>query len=57
MSVLRRQSTEDFERPYATFFNAGREASQQPVLEAVAGNTYEHYHDHTRDVRAWLAKS
>jgi hypothetical protein len=25
--------------------------------EVLAGNTYEHYHDHTRDVRAWLAKS
>lgn len=46
MAVLRRQSTEDFERPYKTFFAAGDESDEQPVLVAVAANTYEHYSDH-----------
>ena len=48
MTVLRAQTTEDFELPYATFFNSEREASQQPVLEAVAGNTYDHYPEHVQ---------
>jgi uncharacterized damage-inducible protein DinB len=55
MAVLRTQSTEDFNRPYATFFNAGREASQQPVLEAVAGNTYDHYPEHVQWIKELTA--
>jgi hypothetical protein len=55
MAVLRRQSTEDFERPYATFFDAGREATQQPVLEAVAGNTYDHYPEHVQWIKELTA--
>jgi hypothetical protein len=55
MAVLRAQSTEDFERPYATFFNADREASQQPVLEAVAGNTYDHYPEHVQWIKELTA--
>lgn len=55
MAVLRRQSTEDFERPYATFFDAGREPTQQPVLDAVAGNTYEHYPEHVQWIKELTA--
>jgi hypothetical protein len=55
MAELRKQSTEDFARPYATFFNAGREASQQPVLEAVAGNTYDHYPEHVQWIKELTA--
>jgi hypothetical protein len=55
MAVLRAQSTEDFERPYATFFNSEREASQQPVLEAVAGNTYDHYPEHFQWIKELTA--
>ena len=57
MAVLRLQSTEDFERPYSTFFASGSEASQQPVLEAVAGNTYDHYPEHVGWIRELLASS
>ena len=55
MAVLRRQSTEDFERPYATFFDAGREPTQQPVLDAVAGNTYDHYPEHVQWIKELTA--
>ena len=46
MRVLDKQSTEDFERPYKAFFDAGAETDEQPVLVAVAANTYEHYSEH-----------
>lgn len=47
MAVIDRQSTEDFERPYKAFFEpAEGEAATQPVLVAVAANTYEHYEEH-----------
>jgi hypothetical protein len=55
MALLRTQTTQDFERPYATFFDAGREATQQPVLEAVAGNTYEHYPEHVQWIKELTA--
>jgi hypothetical protein len=55
MTVLRTQSTEDFERPYATFFDSDRQATQQPVLEAVAGNTYDHYAEHVRWIKELTA--
>jgi len=50
MAVLRTQSTEDFERPYRAFFDAGAETDEQPVLVAVAANTYDHYAEHVQ----WL---
>jgi hypothetical protein len=46
MAVLAKRETADFERPYATFFNQGEEADEQPVVVAVAANTYEHYDEH-----------
>ena len=54
MAVLRERSSEDFERPYKTFFPAGDESDEQPVLVAVAGNTYDHYTDHVRWIREQL---
>jgi hypothetical protein len=51
MEVLRRQTTEDFERPYKTFFEPGAQSDEQPVLEAVAGNTYDHYPDHVKWIK------
>jgi len=51
MAVLRQQSDHDLERPYKTFFAAGAETDEQPVLEAVAANTYDHYSDHLRWIR------
>ena len=47
---LRDLSTEDFERPYKTFFDPGKESDEQPVLVAVGANTYEHYAEHV----AWI---
>jgi hypothetical protein len=55
MAFLRTQSTEDFLRPYATFFDSGREATEQPVLEAVAGNTYDHYPEHVQWIKELTA--
>lgn len=53
MAVLERQSTEDFERPYKAFFpTAEGESATQPVLVAVAANTYEHYEEHI----GWIKK-
>src|ERR1700694_4754389 len=48
MAVLDKQTTADFERPYSPFFDANAEGedAKQPVLVAVAGNTYEHYPEH-----------
>jgi 2-polyprenyl-6-methoxyphenol hydroxylase-like FAD-dependent oxidoreductase len=54
MEVLRRQTDADFERPYKTFFDPGAEGDEQPVLEAVAGNTYDHYADHLRWIKEQL---
>jgi hypothetical protein len=53
MAVLRRQSTADFERPYSAFFQSGAagESTQVPVLEAVAGNTYDHYAEHIKWIK------
>jgi hypothetical protein len=50
MRVLEKQSTEDFERPYKAFFDPGKETDEQPVLVAVAANTYDHYSEHVE----WL---
>jgi uncharacterized damage-inducible protein DinB len=54
MEVLRKQSTEDFERPYKAFFDPGAESDEQPVLVAVAANTYEHYAEHVQWIKEQL---
>ena len=51
MAVLRKQTDDDFDRPYRTFFDPGAESDEQPVMVAVAANTYEHYSDHVRWIR------
>lgn len=51
MAVLRKQSDDDFEKPYKTFFDPGAESDEQPVLVAVAANTYDHYSDHVKWIR------
>ena len=57
MAMLDTQSTEDFERPYNVFFQpAEGESSTQPVLVAVAANTYEHYDEHTGWIKEMRAK-
>ena len=57
MRVLDTQSTEDFERPYNVFFApAEGESDTQPVLVAVAANTYEHYDEHTGWIKEMRAK-
>jgi hypothetical protein len=54
MAVLEEQTTGDLERPYSTFFDPGEqaEAAQQPVLVAVAANTYDHYAEHIAWIRS-----
>ena len=57
MAVLDQQSTEDFERPYKTFFEpAEGDEATQPVLVAVAANTYDHYDEHTGWIKEMRAK-
>ncbi len=57
MRVLDTQSTEDFERPYKVFFTpAEGESGTQPVLVAVAANTYEHYDEHIGWIKEMRAK-
>jgi len=57
MAVLDTQSTEDFERPYSVFFApAEGESATQPVLVAVAANTYEHYDEHIGWIKEMRAK-
>ena len=46
MAAIEKQSTADFERPYKAFFDPGQETDDQPVLVAVAANTYDHYAEH-----------
>jgi uncharacterized damage-inducible protein DinB len=57
MSYLRNMSSEEFERPYKTFFPDGAETDEQPVLVAVAANTYEHYDEHVGWIREQLQGS
>ena len=58
MTVLGQKSTEDFERPYRSFFpTAEGEAATQPVLVAVAANTYEHYAEHIAWIKEMRARS
>jgi len=58
MRVLDRQTTEDFEQPYNVFFPpAAGEAASQPVLEAVAANTYDHYGEHIEWIKEMRAHS
>ena len=57
MAALDAQSTEDFERPYSVFFApAEGESDTQPVLVAVAANTYEHYDEHIGWIKEMRAK-
>ena len=53
------QSTEDFERPYRPFFggDVGDGESDDKVLVAVAGNTYEHYTEHIDWITARTGKT
>ena len=53
-AVLDVQTTEDIERPYSPFFDpqATGEEAQQPILVAVAGNTYDHYAEHVGWIKA-----
>ena len=55
MAVLSTLSTEDFEQPYSTFFDSGDEPAQQPVVVAVAGNTYDHYPEHVQWIKELTA--
>jgi hypothetical protein len=56
MAVMRRQAPGDFERPYSPVFaNAEGAGAQQPVLVAVAGNTYDHYAEHVGWIKERLA--
>ncbi len=57
--VLAVQSTEDFERPYRPFFGGDVEdgESDDKVLVAVAGNTYDHYTEHIDWIRARTGKT
>ena len=57
MAVLEAQSTEDFERPCKAFFTpAEDESATQPVLVAVAANTYDHYDEHIGWIKEMRAK-
>ena len=58
MRVLDQQTTEDFERPYSVFFTPAQgEAASQPVVEAVAANTYDHYAEHIDWIKTMRANS
>jgi len=43
--------------PGADLFDARRFSLQdgEPLCEAVAANTFSHYEEHSRDIRAWLS--
>jgi hypothetical protein len=57
MAVLDTQATEDFERPYKAFFDAAEgDSATQPVLVAVAANTYDHYEEHIGWIKEMRAK-
>ena len=57
MAVLDTQSTQDLEGAYSVFFPpAEGESATQPVLVAVAANTYEHYDDHIGWIKEMRAK-
>lgn len=46
-SAVAQLSTEDFQRRYEVFFDQVEgEASRQPLVVAVAANTYDHYAEH-----------
>jgi len=57
MAVLDQQSTEDLERPYRAFFEpAEGEAATQPVMVAVAANTFDHYEEHIGWIKEMRAR-
>ena len=51
--ALAGKTTADFDQPYATFFPGDGEggSDRQPVLVAVAANTYDHYAEHIGWIR------
>lgn len=58
MGLLGTMSDSDLERPYSHFQSSAAqdEGSDLPVIGWVAGNTYDHYHEHVGWIRASVAK-
>ena len=53
---LESMSSEDLYRPYASYLPEGVRASQDPVLNWVVGDGYEHYREHIGWLRELIAE-
>ena len=52
MDIVRAMPEEDLISPHNFAWSQGR-----PLWHLIAGDTYEHYHEHIAQIQAWLAKS
>lgn len=52
IAVIATLSDEDLQRPYRDFSDEDRPNNDEPVINWIAGDTYEHYNEHTPVVQA-----
>lgn len=55
LHVLAALSEEDLYRPYAAYLPAGSQGSQDPVINWIAGDTYEHFDEHKDYIREYIS--
>ena len=51
LQALAAMSDTDLYRPYADYLPAGSQGSQDPVMNWIAGDTYEHFDEHNTWIR------
>ncbi len=56
IAVIATLSDEDLQRPYREFSDEDRRQNDEPVINLIAGDTYEHYQEHTPFVQAQANK-
>lgn len=52
LAVIATLNDDDLQRPYREFSEENRPNNHEPVINWIAGDTYEHYEDHTPSVQA-----
>jgi hypothetical protein len=52
LAILGQMSTADLAKPYAHYQPGDADASQQPVIDWIAGNTYDHDEEHLATMQA-----
>ncbi len=57
LQALAALSDEDLYKPYAAYLPEGSQGRQDPVLNWIVGNTFEHFDEHNGWIRAILSSS